>query len=150
MKEKQSRLLHPATALVLAAVYLFFPGEALALKDAENQGRWTEPCKEGPDAEVPGFLVNMGPTGARGILKENSYVVKYVFAKSPAKGVLEIDDEVYGANGKKFSSHTFGGGYHGIEGPLQDLGLAIEASEGGDGVLKLMVKRAGKNMDIDE
>ena len=97
MKEKQSRLLHPATALVLAAVYLFFPGEALALKDAENQGRWTEPCKEGPDAEVPGFLVNMGPTGARGILKENSYVVKYVFSKSPAKGVLEIDDEVYGA-----------------------------------------------------
>ncbi len=149
MKEKQSRLLHPATALVLAAVYLFFPGEALALKDAENQGRWTEPCKEGPDAEVPGFLVNMGPTGARGILKENSYVVKYVFSKSPAKGVLEIDDEVYGANGKKFSSHTFGGGYHGIEGPLQDLGLAIEDSEGGDGVLKLMVKRGGKNMDID-
>ena len=29
----------------------------------------------GPGAEVPRFLVNMGPTGARGILKGRSYVV---------------------------------------------------------------------------
>ena len=123
--------------------------EALALRDAENQGRWTQPCDKGPDVEVPGFLVNMGPTGARGILKERSYVVKYIFRKSPAYGVLEIDDEVYGANGKKFSEHTFGPRYHGLEGPLQDLGLAIEDSEGGDGILKLMVKRGGEDLKLD-
>lgn len=69
-----------------------FSGNALALKDPENQGRWEQPCKEGPDAVVPGFLVNMGPTGARGILKERSYVVKFVFPKSPAEEILEIDD----------------------------------------------------------
>jgi hypothetical protein len=123
--------------------------EALALRDAENQGRWTQPCEKGPDAEVPGFLVNMGPTGARGILKERSYVVKYIFRKSPANDILKIDDEVYGANGKKFSEHTFGPRYHGIEGPLQDLGLAIEDSEGGDGILKLMVKRGGEDLKLD-
>lgn len=123
--------------------------DAQALRDEGNQGRWDKPCSNGPDAEVPGFLVNMGPTGARGILKERSYVVKHIFAKSPAKGVLEIDDEVIGANGKRFSAHTFGGGHHGIEGPMQDLGLAIEDSEGGDGVLKLMVKRGGTDLKVD-
>ncbi len=149
MKAALLRLSHPATAFVVAAASLGFSGHALAIKDAENQGRWEDPCKVGPDAEVPGFLVNMGPTGARGILKERSYVVKHVFDKSPAKGVLQIDDEVYGANGKRFSAHTFGGGHHGIEGPLQDLGLAIEDSEGGDGILKLMVERGGEKLEVN-
>lgn len=126
-----------------------FAGTGLAIKDAENQERWEKPCQNGPDAEVPGFLVNMGPTGARGILKERSFVVKYIFKKSPAVDLLQIDDEVYGANGKRFSEHTFGGGNHGIEGPIQDLGLAIEDSEGEDGVLKLMVERDGSKMEVD-
>ena len=85
-------------------IFLGSASEVLGIKDASNQGRWDKPTKVGPDAKVPGFLVNMGPTGARGILKERSYVVKYIFAKSPADGVLELDDEVYGANGKKFST----------------------------------------------
>lgn len=139
--------IRPAASLV--AVGVCIATHAYAIKDPENQGRWQEPCKSGPDAEVPGFLVNMGPTGARGILKERSYVVKYIFKKSPAAGVLEIDDEVYGANGKRFSAHTFGGGYHGLEGPLQDLGLAIEDSEGKDGVLKLMVERGGAKLEVN-
>jgi len=130
-------------------ILLCFSGHAFAIKDADNQGRWSQPCGAGPDAVVPGFLVNMGPTGARGILKERSYVVKYIFAKSPASGVLELDDEVYGANGKKFSEHTFGGGNHGLEGPLQDLGLAIEDSEGEDGVLRLMVERGEEKLELD-
>lgn len=134
---------------VLAAAIVGLTGVALGIKDPDNQGRWEKPCGEGPDAEVPGFLVNMGPTGARGILKERSYVVKYVFPRSPASDVLLIDDEVVGANGKRFSAHTFGGGAHGIEGPLQDLGLAIEDSEGGDGILRLMVTRAGEKLDVE-
>lgn len=120
-----------------------------AIKDAENQGRWEQPCQAGPDKEVPGFLINMGPTGARGILKERSFIVKYLFDQSPAKGVLELDDEVYGANGKRFAVHTFGGRPNGIEGPIQDLGLAIEDSEGRDGILKLMVKRNGESLELD-
>jgi hypothetical protein len=123
--------------------------EAYGIKDPDNQGRWNKPCEKGPDAVVPGFLVNMGPTGARGILKERSFVVKYIFKKSPASEVLKIDDEVYGANGKEFSKHTFGGRHHGIEGPIQDMGLAIEDSEGDEGVLKLMVDRHGTKLEID-
>ena len=132
------------------AILLFGAGQIFAVKNEENQGRWEKPAKTGPDAEVPGFLINMGPTGARGILKESSYIVKHLFTNSPASGVLEIDDEVYGANGKKFSKHTFAGTNIniGMEGPLQDLGLAIEDSEGEDGVLELMVKRGEEKLEV--
>lgn len=113
-----------------------------AIKDETNQGRWEKPCKQGPDAVVPGFLVNMGPTGARGILKADSFVVKYIFPSSPASGKLRLDDEVTAANGKTFAAHTFSGkSTTGITGPIQNLGLAIEESEGTDGVLTLSVKR---------
>lgn len=125
-----------------------FAASAHALRDEDNQGRWTKPCKVGPDAVVPGFLVNMGPTGARGILKERSYVVKYIFEDSPAHDVLELEDEVYGVNGKIFGTHQFGRKVHGIEGPLQDLGMAIEDSEGSDGVLSLMIRRKDKEQIV--
>ena len=119
------------------------------MRDPGNQGRWDRPSERGPDAEVPGFLINMGPTGARGLLNERSYVVKHIFADSPADGVLQLGDEVIGANGKPFSAHNFGPRNNGIEGPLQDLGLAIEDSEGKDGVLQLMVKRGGESLTVD-
>jgi len=121
-----------------------------ALRDEKNQGRWDKPCTNGPDAVVPGFLVNMGPTGARGVLTKQSFVVKFIFPDTPASSVLKLDDEVYGANGKEFSEHTFGSSVHGIEGPIQDLGLAIEYSEGGsDGVLHLMVKRGEQKLTVN-
>jgi len=119
------------------------------MKDAANQERWEKPCKNGPDAAVPGFLFNMGPTGARGILKARSFVVKYIFSRSPAAGHLKLNDEVIGANGKQFAQHTWGGRAHGLEGPIQDLGLAIEDSEGDDGVLELMVKRGGATKKVE-
>lgn len=136
-------------SFVLIGISLACSTSLHALRDKENQGRWEKPCEVGPDAVVPGFLVNMGPTGARGILKEASYVVKYIFEESPADGVLELDDEVYGVNGKTFAKHQFGRKVHGIEGPLQDLGLAIEDSEGSDGVLSLMVRRAGEPQVVE-
>ncbi len=130
-------------------ILLCLCGDALAIKDEANQDRWEKPCENGPDAEVPGFLVNMGPTGARGILKQSSFVVKYVFQGSPAFGRLQKDDEVVGANGQRFAVHTFAGSSEaGITGPIQDLGLAIEAAEGGDGILTLMVTRGGPVKDV--
>jgi hypothetical protein len=126
-----------------------FSASLYGIRDENNQGRWNKPCEVGPDAVVPGFLVNMGPTGARGTLKESAYVVKYIFEDSPAHGVLELDDEVYGANGKTFGKHRFGRKVNGIEGPMQDLGLAIEDSEGSDGVLSLMVRRGNESQVVD-
>ena len=128
---------------------LSLPGTALAIADADNLGQWEKPTKIGPDKEVPGFLVNLGPTGARAILKESSFIVKHVFAGSPAAGKLLIDDEITGIQGRAFRKHTFGKFYGmepgaGYEGPVMDTGNAIEDSEGGDGTLTLDVLREGK------
>ena len=137
-----------ATVVILASVAL--STNVFALRDDKNQGRWDKPCDTGPDAVVPGFLVNMGPTGARGILTKRSFVVKFLFPDAPASKTLKLEDEVYGANGREFSEHTFGGRIHGIEGPIQDLGLAIEDSEGSsDGVLHLMVKRGEEKLTVN-
>ncbi len=135
--------------LLAATTTLLIAGHASALRDSDNQGRWEEPNQRGPDAEVPGFLVNMGPTGARGVLKERSFVIKHIFADSPADGVLKLGDEVTGANGTPFSAHQFGPRNHGICGPMRDLGLAIEDSEGEDGLLRLSVTRDGEPVTAD-
>lgn len=139
--------------LTLAASALI-PDTTLAISDPTNLGQWDKPTNIGPDKECPGFLVNLGPTGARAILKETSFVVKYVFAKSPADGLLRIDDEITGINGKPFNKHTFGKCYSmepgaGYEGPIMNMGNAIEDSEGNDGTLTLDVTRDGKPAKVD-
>jgi hypothetical protein len=76
--------------------------------------------------------------------------VKYVFqdAKSPAKGLIEIDDIIVGANGQKFkTSHRFGRnlpGGGGWDGPMLELAGHLEDSQGKDGVLSLTVWPKGQ------
>jgi len=135
-------------------ISLLFAGSAWGIADPNNRGQWTKPTKTGPDKEVPGLLVNLGPTGARAILKEKSFVVKYVFPKSPAHKKLNIGDEIIGVNDKKFTTkHIFGKQYGmgyevGYEGPIMDFGNAIEDSEGRDGILKLTVIRNHKETTV--
>jgi len=144
------------TTLLLAGILtlLLFAESGLAIVDPDNMGQWNKPTNKGPDKDVPGFLVNLGPTGARAVLKETSFVVKYVFADSPAHEKLEIDDEIVGVNGKRFTTkHVFGKCYGmaydvGYEGPIMDFGNAIEDSEGRDGTLKLAVIRDGKETTV--
>jgi hypothetical protein len=142
-----------ATFLTLA-VSVAITANARAIADADNLGQWNKPTTIGPDKECPGFLVNLGPTGARAILKEASFVVKYVFPKSPADGLVRIDDEITGVNGKPFSKHTFGKFYGmepgvGTEGPIMDVGSAIEDSEGRDGTLTLDLIRSGQPAKVE-
>ena len=138
--------------MMVAVLFLAHP--AWAIVDPENLGQWERPTEIGPDQEVPGFLVNLGPTGARAVLTQSSFVVKHVFEGSPADGVLQIEDEITGANGSAFGTHTFGKfygmGYEvGYEGPMMDLGTAIEDSEGRDGALALDVIRNGEPMKVE-
>jgi hypothetical protein len=133
---------------VVVAAAASTPG-AWAIKDKDNQGRWTNPTvHDAPDREVPGFLVNLGPTGARAVLTDKTFIVRYLFKECPASGRLELGDVITGAFGKPFSAHTFGGGPHGYEGPIMDLGNAIERAEGKDGKLVLNVTRGGKSIDV--
>lgn len=138
--------------LLLAIVAL-----PLGAIEKDNRGRWEKPIQKGPDKEVPGYLINLGPTGARAILESKSFIVKYLFTDSPSAGLLEIDDVITGVNGRPFEvAHTFG--HHmtrmkkfpdiGYEGPLMDFGNAIEESEGSDGKLTLSVTRKGREMIV--
>lgn len=121
---------------------------ASAIKDKDNQDRWTKPTEnDAPDKEVPGFLVNLGPTGARAILTEMTFVVRYIFRDSPAWSRLKVDDVILGAFGRPFSAHAFGG-THGYEGPIMDLGLAIEKAEARDGKLILNVSRDAREIEV--
>lgn len=145
------------THKLLLVSLVLLSGIKLGAIEINNRERWTEPTKEGPDKEVPGYLVNLGPTGARGTLESKTFTVKYIFKGSPADGVLQLDDVITGANGNAFEvEHRFG--HHltrmkefpdiGYEGPIMDLGNAIEDSEGKDGKLTLSVTRAGKPLDV--
>ena len=98
------------------------------------------------------WLLNLGPTGIRARIypdKANLLVVKYVFqdAKSPAKGLVELEDVIAGANGERFkTSHRFGRnlpGGGGWDGPMMELAGHIEDSQGKDGILELIVWPGG-------
>jgi hypothetical protein len=125
--------------------------------EENNRDRWDKPTNAGPDKDVPGYLINLGPTGARATLESKSFTVKYLFEGSPAVGKLQLDDVITGVNGRPFKvEHQFG--HHltrmkefpevGYEGPLMDFGNAIEESEGKDGKLTLAVTRGEKKIDV--
>ncbi len=61
---------------VLLVYFWISASDVRAVRDEDNQERWAKPVENGPDKDVPGFLVNLGPTGARAILKSKSFVVK--------------------------------------------------------------------------
>src|SRR5436190_9176845 len=138
---KRVLMLAPAALLLLAL-------DAAAIKDRDNQGRWEKRVESGPDREVPGFLVNLGPTGARAVLTEKTFVVRFLFKGAPGDGRLRVGDVITGVFGKPFSSHTFGGEPHGYEGPILDLGEAIERAEGKDGRLLLNVLRGSEAVEV--
>lgn len=122
---------------------------------------------DGPDhvqhvAAGDGWFSNLGPTGIRAMLTDVEgkvewqgagiqYLVKYVFGGSPADGVILPGDIITGVNGRTFEKpYTFGYWYgFGYEGPLTELGQAVEESEKDfDGRLSLMVFRNGKSMNL--
>lgn len=143
--------------LLLALALLAISNGSLSAIEKNNRDRWEKPTNAGPDKDVPGYLINLGPTGARAILESKSFTVKYIFNDSPADGQLLLDDVITGVNDNPFNvEHTFG--HHltrmkefpeiGYEGPLMDFGNAIEASEGKDGQLTLSVTRKNKQIDV--
>ena len=97
---------------------------------------WTQRAHQGPDAEVPGWFINLGITGIRIQLTEEeptSLLVKYVFESSPAAGKVIAGDRIVGANGLPFTTpHRNGYGMEvfGAAGPVFDFARALDASQG--------------------
>jgi hypothetical protein len=121
-----------------------------------NDAYYGQKTKVAPDSEAGGWFINLGLTGARGRMSTEwptEIEVAHVFKKTPAAGRLEDGDRITGANGRRFSTpHKFGYGMDkfGYEGPLMDLGNAIDASQGSElaGMLVLDVVRAGERIEV--
>jgi len=143
------------SGVCLVCLVLAFAGRESAAVFEKDGYPWNVDLRSYPDKEIkdalPGgnWLLNLGPTGIRARIypeKPNLLVVKYVFqdALSPAKGKVNIDDVIVGANGRKFTTaHRFGRrlpGGGGWDGPMMELAYHIEDSQGSpDGMLRLIV-----------
>jgi hypothetical protein len=136
-----------ATWMALAA--LLCGPTAFAAADKDYPDTWAKPGGDAPDKDVPGWLVNLGPTGARAKVTKTSFIVRYIFKESPAAGKLNLDDEIVGVFGKPFNPNPPAPtARYGYEGPIMELGQAIEKAEGKDGKLVLNVKRGSSIEDV--
>jgi len=95
-----------------------------------------------PHATYRGRQVTLGPTGARGWVRDNAIYVVEAAGGSPAAGLLEPCDKILGANGRRCAPDAD---------PRKLLGRAIAESETPKrhGRLTLHIERDGKRMDID-
>lgn len=138
--------LHSACAAALAAAASI--GTLSAQLNTKNSDLWSHATGKGVDHQVPGFLINLGPTGARARLHEKHFEVQWIWDDSPATDKLKLGDEIVGVFGKSWiDPHVFGGRL-GYDGPMMEFGNAIEVAEGTDGKLPLLVKRGDKTIDV--
>ncbi len=142
-----------AAQIPLLAVFLLTSNPAWSFDNTPWGNVKTE---VGPDAEVPGWFINLGITGARAMVTQEAPThleVMFVFKKSPAFGKLEVGDKITGANKKSFlTAHKFGYGVgkFGYQGPVMDFGNALETSQGKlAGKLLLDVLRADKKIQVE-
>jgi hypothetical protein len=143
-------------ALVLATLALV-ASRASAQVDYSPDGQpWAQRASAGPDAEVPGWYYNLGPTGLRVELiaeQPTHLVVRYVFAESPAHGRVQIGDHIIGAGSRRFEvghRNGYGMDVFGPRGPIEDFARALERCQGeGGGRLALELTRDGKPVEVE-
>ena len=115
----------------------------------KNGAPWNNKASKGPDAEVDGWFYNLGITGIRVILTEESpnfLLVKHVFKGSPASGRIKVGDYIVGAGGERFATahrNGYGMDKFGAHGPIEDFAMALEAAQSrkGRGALHLEIRR---------
>lgn len=124
---------------------------------------WKERAESGPDAEVPGWFYNLGITGMRAELVADApklLVVRHVFAKTPASGIVLVGDHIIGASGQPFREahrNGYGEDVFGATGPIQEFASALEAAQTREtqtrepqapGKLSLTLLRDGKEVSV--
>ncbi len=150
----------PIVELLLASVALILPAAAASAQVHYHEGGqpWNQRAGAGPDAEVPGWYYNLGITGMRAELvaaEPKSLVIRYVFANSPAHGLVFAGDRIVGAGGRPFREahrNGYGEAVFGATGPIEEFATALEAAQDSSapspGQLTLTVLRAGKQRDV--
>lgn len=120
-----------------------------------NGNPWKQQARRGPDAEVEGWLYNLGITGIRVKLVEDEpthLVVGHVFSESPAHRKVRTGDHIVGAGGRPFRTphrNGYGMDVFGPEGPILDLAGALDrALISGKGQLKLTLERDGSREQV--
>ncbi len=137
---------HRRKLKVLGSLFLFALASEVFAFQAPNWDWNRKAGGTGPDAQVPGAYWNLGPTGIRARQHELHLEVKYVIPNSPASGRVIVGDKIVGVNGRRFTCRynaKQGQGVTENEGPIYEVGMAIEDSEGADGQLSFMVEREG-------
>jgi len=150
------RLSALSVCCLIAALYVVaICSPAMALRGGDG-ATWTKTTNAGADAQVPGWFINLGITGARAKIPDDQpkiLEVAHVFADTPAAGKLRIGDRIVGVNGKPFTAaHKFGYGVgkFGYEGPMMEFGNALEAGQGPKlrGRMTIDVMRGGARMRV--
>lgn len=117
---------------------------------------WKNQANSGPDAEVKGWLYNLGVTGLRVRLVEDSpthLVVGHVFERSAADGKVKVGDHIVGAGGSLFAvphRNGYGMAVFGPQGPIEDFAAALEkALAAKKPRLSLDIERKGKRKSVE-
>ncbi len=155
--------------MVAAGCLLWLGGFVSVYGIHHNRADWQTRVPEVPQnkemqaAGVNTLSIPVGPTGIQAIITEEHpafFTVVYVYEDSPASrgswltqqktGKIQVGDLICGANGRRLQRpHVFGskmvvGNRHpGMEGPLTEMAPLIEAAQGSDGRLDLMVHPGG-------
>ena len=145
------------TLLLSAALAALFTDPIAAQVHYFPDGNpWKQQASKGPDAEVEGWLYNLGVTGIRVKLVEEEpthLVVGHVFKDSPADGKIRVGDHIVGARGFDFETphrNGYGMKVFGPQGPIEDFADALDrALQSKQRVLKVKVERDGKRKPVD-
>jgi hypothetical protein len=121
-----------------------------------NGSPWTQRAASGPDAEVPGWFYNLGITGLRAQLiagEPKALLIKYVFPKSPADGLIQAEDRIIGAGGQLFKNehqNGYGMKVFGAVGPISEFADALENCQNpaGKGKLAVTVQHGGATKEV--
>ncbi|HJM57659.1 MAG TPA: DUF6288 domain-containing protein [Planctomycetota bacterium] len=120
-----------------------------------NGRPWNRQARRGPDAEVQGWLYNLGVTGIRVKLEDEHpthLIVGHVFEGTPATGKVRVGDRIVGARGLRFETphrNGYGMDKFGPDGPIADFAEALErALDSKERELRLQLDRDGKRVDV--
>ena len=115
---------------------------------------WGHTASSGPDAIVPGWYYNLGITGIRVELMPSAprhLLVRYVFAGSPAAGIVQTGDVLTGAANQPFQNvhqNGYGPAVFGAQGPISEFAaaLAMAQTTAGGGSLAVTIDRQGQTV----
>jgi hypothetical protein len=155
MARSAARVAPVVGALSLGLLFLV-AGPASAQVHYFEDGRpWKQTVRRGPDAEVPGWFLNLGPTGLRAELLPDAPLhlgVRHVFADTPGHGVVRVGDRLIGAGGRDFDAeHQNGYGMEvfGARGPMEQFASALAAAQASeDKRLSLSVLRGDERLEV--